>query len=78
MKTKLTATRDLTLTGAKSIAAVAQKYAAEIRILCRDKGANAKSLMGVIALSYKKGETLYLVAEGKDAARASEEIGKYL
>ena len=78
MKVKTVASRDLTLALAKTIAERSAEKSADIRILCRDKGANAKSLMGVIALSFKKGEALYLVAEGKDAARAIEELKKIL
>ena len=78
MKIKVNATRDLTLATAKSIAERAGKLQSDLRILCRDKGANAKSLMGIVALSYKKGETLLVVAEGRDAAQAVEEIKKYL
>ena len=78
MKIKVNATRDLTLAIAKSIAETAGKSQSDLRILCRDKGANAKSLMGVVALSYKKGESLVIVADGRDAARAVEEIKKYL
>ena len=74
MKVKVKATKDLTLAVAKSICETAAKKASEIRILYRDKVANAKSLMGVVALSFKKGADLFLVAEGADAARAIESI----
>ncbi len=78
MKCKLIATRNLTLTSAKAIAESAQAFLSDLRILCKDKSANAKSLMGVIALSLKKGDTILLVAEGKDASLAMEEIKKHL
>ena len=78
MKLKIKATRDLTLALAKKVAETASKRKAETRILFRDKGANAKSLMGVIALSYKKGDELLLYAEGTDAERAIKEIKEYL
>ena len=74
MRTKVVAKRDLSLDLAKKIAESAAKKSADIRILYRDKGANAKSLMGVVALSYKKGDDLLLVAEGKDASAALETI----
>ena len=74
MKVKVKATKDLTLAVAKSICETAAKKASEIRILYRDKVANAKSLMGVVALSFKKGTDLFLVAEGADAARAIDSI----
>ena len=78
MKTQVVASKDLTLSIAKNVAEEAQKRTCEIRILYRDKGANAKSLMGIVALSYKKGAVLSLVAEGGDAARAIEELKKIL
>ena len=78
MKTKWNASKDLTLALAKAIAETSAKKSSDIRIFCRDKGANAKSLMGVIALSFKKGESLLLVAEGKDAAAAIEELKKII
>lgn len=74
MRSKITASKDLTLATAKTIAETAGKYHAEIRLLYRDKVANAKSLMGVVALSYKKGAELSIVAEGKDAARATDAV----
>lgn len=78
MKTKLKARADLTLTLAKAIAEAASKCASDVRVLTGNKSANAKSLMGVIALSFKKGAELLVVAEGKDAARAVEELKKLL
>lgn len=78
MKSKIVARRDLTLDLAKSIAETAAKHASDLRLLYRDKGANAKSLMGVVALSYKKGAEILLVAEGKDAAIAIENLKNIL
>ena len=74
MKTKIVAKRDLSLEVAKKVAETAAKKNSDIRILYRDKGANAKSLMGVIALSYKKGDELLVVAEGKDATLAVDSL----
>ena len=74
MKSKHIASRDLTLALAKKVAETAAGRDADIRILYRDKGANAKSLMGVIALSFKKGAELLFVAEGREAERAVQEL----
>lgn len=74
MRSKIKASKDLTLAVAKTVAETAAKHHAEIRLLYRDKVANAKSLMGVVALSYKKGAELILVAEGKDATRATDAV----
>lgn len=78
MKQKVTAKIDLTLAAAKTIAESTAKCHAEVRILYRDKVANAKSLMGVVALSFKKGAELIVVAEGTDAARAIENVKRVL
>lgn len=78
MKTKIIASKDLSLALAKRVAEMAAKSTSEVRVLFRDKGANAKSLMGVIALSFKKGAELYLVAEGRDAAHAIESLKSIL
>ena len=70
MKVTLTATSDLSLPLAKRIAETASATRADVRLLYKDKGANAKSLMGLISLSYKKGSVLTLVAQGKDEEKA--------
>ena len=78
MRCKVKATADLTLVLAKKVAEIASKYMSDVRVLAGDKSANAKSLMGVVALSYKKGAELLLLAEGRDAERAIEELKKLL
>jgi phosphotransferase system HPr (HPr) family protein len=70
MKVTVKAKRDLDLSAAKKIAETAGSFKADSRLLYRDKGANAKSLMGIITLSYKKGAEIVVYAEGKDAAEA--------
>lgn len=74
MKVTVTATSDLSLPLAKRIAETASATRADVRLLYKDKGANAKSLMGLISLSYKKGSVLTLVALGKDEEKAVESI----
>ena len=74
MKEKIVASRDLSLVLAKKVAETAAARNADLRILYRDKGANAKSLMGVVALAYKKGAELFLVAEGLEAKKAIDEL----
>ena len=78
MKTVVKAKTDLNLALAKRVAESAAGCASDIRVLTGNKSANAKSLMGVIALAFKKGAELILYAEGKDAARAIEELKKLL
>ena len=53
MKVTVTATSDLSLPLAKRIAETASATRADVRLLYKDKGANAKSLMGLISHSYK-------------------------
>ena len=78
MKTKIKTKSDLTLALAKKVAETSAKAVSDVRLLSGNKSANGKSLMGVIALSYKKGAELLLVAEGKDAAHVIEELKKIL
>ena len=78
MKLMIKATKDLDLAKAKSIAETAGRYKAESRILFKDKGANAKSLMGIVMLSFKKGSEIVLVAEGRDAAQAIDALKSIL
>ncbi|MCH5585379.1 phosphocarrier protein HPr [Shimazuella sp. AN120528] len=44
----------------------ASKFSSEINIEYKDKKANLKSIMGVMALGIKKGETIKITAEGSD------------
>ena len=74
MRIAVTAKNDLTLPLAKRLAETASASRAEVRLLFKDKGANVKSLMGLISLSYKKGSALTLVAEGKDAEKVTEKL----
>ena len=74
MKLVLTAKTDLTLPLAKRLAEAASETRADVRLLYKDKGANVKSLMGLVSLSYKKGSALILVTEGKDAEKAAERL----
>jgi phosphocarrier protein len=44
----------------------AGKFSSEINIEYKEKKANLKSIMGVMALGIKKGETIKITAEGPD------------
>ena len=74
MKVRITAKADLNLKAAKTIAETASRSRADVRLLFGDKSANAKSLMGLVSLSYKKGAEIVIHAEGKDAEKAVESI----
>ena len=74
MKVTVKAKKDLDLSAAKKIAETAGSFKAESRLLYGDKDANAKSVMGIVTLSYKKGAELVVYAEGKDAAAVIEAL----
>lgn len=55
----------------------ASRYEAQILIECENKKVNAKSIMGVLSLGIKQGESIYVLANGKDeraAISALEEL----
>ncbi len=69
---------------AEDCAVIAQKsghFRSDIRLIKGSTGVNAKSIMGVISLQMKKGDTIYIEAQGideNDAIKALTEIlGKY-
>jgi phosphotransferase system HPr (HPr) family protein len=45
-------------------------FRSQIRVQCREKDANAKSIMGILKLGAGSGDTLLLRAEGEDAEEA--------
>lgn len=49
---------------------VASRYDSQILIECENKKVNAKSIMGVLSLGIKKGESIYVLANGKDEREA--------
>lgn len=55
----------------------ASKFESQILIESGNKKVNAKSIMGVLSLGIKQGETVYVIANGKDekeAVTAIEEV----
>lgn len=52
----------------------AAKYVSEIHILRGEKEANAKSIMGVMAMAVGKGTEITLRAKGRDAEKAIEAL----
>lgn len=48
----------------------ASKFRSEITIEYKEKKANLKSIMGVMALGVKKGETIKITADGLDEEEA--------
>ena len=52
----------------------ASRYASQLLIECENKKVNAKSIMGVLSLGIKQGETIYVLANGKDEREALEAL----
>ena len=59
---------------AAALAALAVKFQADVRLTCEGKGANARDVMGVIALDAKAGCTVHVTATGTDARPACEAV----
>lgn len=57
---------------------VASQYESKVYIESGEKKVNAKSIMGMMSLSLAAGETLEVIADGKDEAEAITSIEKYL
>lgn len=53
---------------------VASRYESQILIECENKKVNAKSIMGVLSLGIKCGESLYVLANGKDEKEALDAL----
>lgn len=49
---------------------VASRYESQILIECENKKVNAKSIMGVLSLGIRQGESIYVLANGKDEREA--------
>lgn len=52
----------------------ASQYASTVYIQVAGKKINAKSIMGMMSLSLKEGESLTVVTEGTDESKAAEGI----
>lgn len=53
---------------------VASRYDSQILIECENKKVNAKSIMGVLSLGIKKGESIYVLANGQDERAALQAL----
>ena len=63
---------------ATKLVQLASRFPCEIVISRAGQTANAKSVMGVLLLCGSKGTKLALEAQGDDAARAIDELGKLI
>lgn len=57
---------------------VASRHESSIYIMAEGKRVNAKSIMGMMSLTLDRGETVTVVADGRDEQEAVEHIGDYL
>lgn len=53
----------------------ASKYKSELKVLKGGKEYNAKSIMGILSMGAKKGDTITILAEGSDEKQAVESLG---
>lgn len=66
------------LLSAEIISQIASKYSANIWVTKDKKRVNAKSIMGLLALSVPNGYSIKVCGEGKDASQAVHEIVRIL
>ena len=59
-----------------TLVALAKKYRSDIRLRRGDDSANAKSIVGIMALAVGCGEKVVVTAHGPDAHEAVEELGQ--
>jgi catabolite repression HPr-like protein len=57
---------------------MASKYESSVYLVSGNKKVNAKSIMGMMGMGMKSGESVTVMAEGIDEAEAAEEIVNYL
>jgi phosphotransferase system HPr (HPr) family protein len=55
---------------ARLLVQTAAQFSSQIQVKCKDKTANAKSIVGILKLGAMLGDTLQLRAEGDDARNA--------
>ncbi|HHT83698.1 MAG: HPr family phosphocarrier protein [Christensenellales bacterium] len=56
------------------IAQTASRYKSDVYIVKGNKKVNAKSLMGLLSLNMKYGESVYVVAEGSDENEVCKKV----
>lgn len=59
-------------------ASKAKLFKSDIKIFMKGKGANAKSVVGIMGLSTKKGDQIHLEASGEDADQAIKDLTQLL
>lgn len=61
---------------AASFVQVANQFDSQILIEFKNKKINAKSIMGLLSLGVKKGDVIYIFANGSDEKDAAEALSK--
>ena len=56
---------------------IASQYESQIHLVSDDK-INAKSIMGMMSMGFTEGQEITIIADGKDAEAAVNEIADYL
>lgn len=57
---------------------IASQYESQIHLVSDDKKINAKSIMGMMSMGFTEGQEITIIADGKDAEVAVNEIADYL
>ena len=57
---------------------VASQFNSEIYVEIGKKRVNAKSIMGMMSMGFTEGQEITIIADGKDAEAAVNEIADYL
>lgn len=70
--------KDCTINNAETLVNTANFYNAVTELIFDNKRINCKSIMGVLSLGYKDGDTLIVNAEGNDEEDAIDAVIKCL
>lgn len=57
----------LHLRAAAAFAKLADRFAADVTLVCDEEAANGKSIIAIVTLAAAKGSRVQIVADGKDA-----------
>ena len=63
---------------ANKLVYISTKYDVEVRLEYKNVTVDAKSILSLMSLAVPKGRNVKLIAEGKDAQKAIEEIEKLI
>lgn len=77
-KMVITQPQGLHVRPASVLVKIANRYTADIEIVKDGQAANAKSMMAILTLAAEQGAEVEIIASGKDAELAADEIEKFL